>query len=113
MFNEAAYQGTSYALTNITVTMSAGRVTRDLNAGLFPSVLASKSSVREAAGQGLRFFMETDYLDDPGRPGAVMGVKTIPKRTAMLLEEGLVSPEDMWTIHDANPREVYGVDMDL
>jgi len=88
-------------------------VTPDLNAGLFPSVLASTGSVTEAARQGLRFLMETDYLDDPARPGAVMGVKTIPKRTHMLLEKGLVSPEDMWTIHDANPRKVYGVDMDL
>ena len=31
--------------------------------------------------------METDYLDDPKRPGAVLGPKTIPKRTIELCDE--------------------------
>ena len=31
--------------------------------------------------------METDYLDDPKRPGAVLGPKTIPKRTTELCDE--------------------------
>ena len=30
--------------------------------------------------------METDYLDDPKRPGAVLGPKTIPKRTIELCD---------------------------
>jgi len=28
--------------------------------------------------------METDFLDDPRRPGAVLGPRTIPKRTNQL-----------------------------
>lgn len=31
--------------------------------------------------------MESDYLDDPSRPGAVLGPKTIPRRTAELCTE--------------------------
>ena len=31
--------------------------------------------------------METDFLDDPNRPGAVLGPKTIPKRTHQLSKE--------------------------
>ena len=31
--------------------------------------------------------METDYLDDKNRPGAVLGPKTIPKRTNQLIEK--------------------------
>ena len=30
--------------------------------------------------------METDFLDDPKRPGAVLGPKTIPKRTNQLCQ---------------------------
>ena len=30
--------------------------------------------------------METDFLDDPSRPGAVLGPKTIPKRTHQLCQ---------------------------
>jgi len=83
-----------------------------LNAGLFPSVLASRSSVIEAARQGPRFMMETDFLDDPRRPGAVMGVRTVPKRTHMLLELGLVTADKMYVIHKDNPERLYGVSMD-
>ena len=31
--------------------------------------------------------METDYLDDKNRPGAVLGPRTIPKRTNQLIEK--------------------------
>jgi TatD-related deoxyribonuclease len=41
-----------------------------------------------------------------------MGTKTVPRRTAMLLERDLLSPEDMWTVHKENPEKVYGISMD-
>jgi len=84
-----------------------------LNSGLFPSVLASEKNIREAARQGTRFMMETDYLDDPKRPGAVLGIKTVPKRTKKLLAEGVLSEEDIIAIHQKNPQEVYGVEFEL
>jgi TatD-related deoxyribonuclease len=84
----------------------------ELNAGLFPSVLASEKAVTEAARQGNRFLMETDFLDDPRRPGAVMGVKTVPKRTKMLLEKELLGVDDVWKIHKDHPEKVYGISME-
>ena len=30
------------------------------------------------------FMLETDYMDDPRRPGAVLGPKIVPKRTQQL-----------------------------
>ena len=54
--------------------------------------------------------METDYLDDPNRPGAVLGIKTVPKRTKKLLTEGIITEEDVYTIHQENPKKVYGVE---
>lgn len=88
-------------------------ITEELNSGLFPSVLASEKNITEAASQGTRFLMETDFLDDPARPGAVLGVKTVPKRTHKLLQEGTLSEDDIYTIHSENPRRVYGVEFEL
>lgn len=82
------------------------------NHGLFPSVLASKRNIEEAIAQGSRFMMETDYLDDPRRPGAVLGIKTVPKRTKMLMEIGLLSEDDAFIIHEENPEKVYGIKVD-
>lgn len=79
------------------------------NHGLFPSVLASKRNIEEAIAQGNRFMMETDYLDDPRRPGVVLGIKTVPKRTKTLMEMGLLSVEDAFVIHKENPEKVYGI----
>jgi TatD-related deoxyribonuclease len=79
------------------------------NHGLFPSILASKRNIEEAIAQGNRFMMETDYLDDPRRPGAVLGIKTVPKRTKALLEAGLLSEEDTRVIHKDHPERVYGI----
>lgn len=79
------------------------------NHGLFPSVVAKGDWVREAAMKGRRFLMETDYLDDPERPGAVLGLNTVPRRSARLLEEGVFSREDLMVIHRDNFRTVYGV----
>ena len=82
------------------------------NHGLFPSVLASRSNVEKAISQGNRFMMETDYLDDPRRPGAVLGIKTVPKRTKAFLEAGLFSDEDVWTIHKDYPERVFGIEIE-
>jgi TatD-related deoxyribonuclease len=79
------------------------------NHGLFPSVLASKRNIEEAIALGNRFMMETDYLDDPRRPGAVLGIMTVPKRTKALLEAGLLSEEDAFVIQKENPEKVYGI----
>jgi TatD-related deoxyribonuclease len=83
------------------------------NAGLFPSVIASGASAEEAARQGTRFLLETDYIDEPERPGAVLGPKTVPKRTLDLVQRGLLTEEQAWVVHGANPQAIYGVPFDL
>lgn len=79
------------------------------NHGLFPSVLASRTSISEALRKGSRFMMETDYLDDLSRPGAVMSITTVPKRTKALAASGSVSEEDILRIHKDNPEKVYDI----
>ncbi|ASI99884.1 TatD family hydrolase [Thermococcus celer] len=78
--------------------------------GVFPSVIASRKNIREAISQGNRFMMETDYIDDKSRPGAVLGPKTVPRRTKAFLQNGLFTEEDVYKIHVGNPRKVYGID---
>ncbi len=78
------------------------------NHGLLPSVVAKGDYVHQAARKSLRFLMETDYLDDPRRPGAVLGLGTVPRRSASLLTEGIVSREGLYRIHEENFRAAYG-----
>jgi len=82
------------------------------NHGLFPSVLASKPAVKEALSKGDRFVMETDFLDEPSRPGAVMNINTVPKRTKAYLASGLLTEERAMRIHKDNPERLYGISID-
>jgi len=77
------------------------------NHGLMPSVLASKDAVDVALSKGLRFMMETDFLDDPRRPGAVLNITTVPKRTNQLMQKGVMRLDDAYQIHYDNPRRTY------
>lgn len=78
------------------------------NFGLMPSVLAGKEAVREALHKGDRFLLETDFLDDPRRPGAVMAITTVPKRTRMFMQQGIMTEEQAYKIHVENPKRTYG-----
>ena len=83
-----------------------------LNLGLTPSVLASGKNAQDAARLGRDFLLETDYMDDPRRPGAGLGPATVPRRTKMLLEKGLLDEEGVRWIHDGLPRKIYGKGFD-
>lgn len=78
-------------------------------AGVFPSVLCIKGAVETAVQQGSDFFMETDYIDDPSRPGAVLGPKTVPRRTLALLEG---NEELFWRVHVDNVERTYEIEVD-
>jgi TatD-related deoxyribonuclease len=84
-------------------------VLEEENSGLFPSVLAKRESTIEALTKGSRFFLETDYLDDLRRPGAVLSITTVPKRTMSLLQSGQMTEEQAFKIHVDNALEVYGI----
>lgn len=83
-------------------------VLEEENHGLMPSVLAGRDAVKEALRKGTRFLMETDFLDDPRRPGAVLDIKTVPRRTLTMIEQGLMTEEQAVEIHSENPRGTYG-----
>ncbi|PTD93997.1 metal-dependent hydrolase [archaeon SCG-AAA382B04] len=81
--------------------------------GILPSIISKKENLKEAIKKGSRFLMETDYLDDPQRPGAVLGPKNVPKKTNWLLNQKIVNKEDLINIHKTIPEEAYGIKVNL
>ena len=76
--------------------------------GPVPSVIARRDELEVAVEEGGPFVMETDFIDDPDRPGAVLGPKTVPKRSLELQEEG--HDDALRTAHVETPARVYGID---
>jgi len=76
--------------------------------GPTPSVMSEKDRLETAAERGEPFLMETDYIDDPDRPGAVLGPKTVPRRVRWLLENG--HDTAVRIAHVETPKRVYGID---
>jgi len=91
---------------------SPALIEKEENFGLMPSVLASKKNIIESLKKGSRFMMETDYIDDPKRPGAVLGPKTIPKLTKKLIENGSMTESQMYEIHVNNPQKTYKINLE-
>ena len=77
-------------------------------AGVTPSVMSEKDRLKVAAEAGEPFLMETDFVDEPDRPGAVLGPKTVPRRVRWLLESGYEAA--VRTAHVETPERVYGID---
>ncbi|PSP26891.1 deoxyribonuclease [Halobacteriales archaeon QH_2_65_14] len=76
--------------------------------GPIPSVISNRDDLETAAESGEPFLMETDFLDDPDRPGAVLGPKTVPKRVRWMREQGY--EDAVRTAHVDTPARVYGID---
>jgi len=76
--------------------------------GPTPSVISRKDDLREAAERDAPFLMETDFIDDPDRPGAVLGPKTVPRRVRWLVAEGY--EDAVRRAHVETPASVYGID---
>ncbi len=87
---------------------AAGRET-----GLMPSILARKDEMGRALREGSRFLMETDFMDDPRRPGAVLGPRTVPRVTRRMIRDGDMDPEAAWAIHATNVERTYGIEVSL
>jgi len=76
---------------------------------LHPSVIARHESIPHLIREHRRFTMESDYMDENSRPGAVMGPKSVPRYTNQLLTSGGMTEEDCFFIHAETVERVYGV----
>ncbi|MDD1707209.1 MAG: hydrolase TatD, partial [Methanoregulaceae archaeon] len=65
----------------------------------------------ELAASGRQFTLESDYMDENSRPGAVIGPKSVPRITFKLLADGVITIEDAQRIHKDTPEQVYGVEI--
>ncbi len=88
-------------------------VLEEENHGLLPSLIATKDVVKTGLKKGKNILMETDYLDDKTRPGAVLGPKTVPRRTKEMIEQGLLSEDEAYRIHVKNVEKVYDVNLEI
>ena len=95
-------------------------VSSDFTHGLSATVNVGKGSIatltETASMASAPWGMETDYLDDSNRPGAVLGPKTVPKRThelsSSLLSSGWSESEVeslLIKVHSEWPKSLYGV----
>ena len=98
-------------LNKIVKHFSPPLILENENHGLMPSVLASKKNIITAIEKGTRFMMETDYIDDLRRPGAVLGPKTIPKTTLDLINKGILIDKQAYEIHKENPEKTYDINL--
>jgi len=76
--------------------------------GPIASVISNKEDLEDAIEHDAPFLMETDFIDDPDRPGAVLGPKTVPRRVRWLLQQG--HEDAVRTAHVETPSRVYGID---
>jgi TatD-related deoxyribonuclease len=77
--------------------------------GVMPSIPASRDYIKEALSKGSdRFMVETDYYDDPEKPGARMSVNTVPKRIKAMLANGNMTEENVHRICGDIPVKMFG-----
>ena len=77
--------------------------------GIVPSLLAKSDLVTSAVAGGGPFLLETDYIDDPKRPGAVLGPATVPRKTKRWRASGLLGDAEMHRVHGELPERTYGI----
>jgi TatD-related deoxyribonuclease len=80
---------------------------------LHPSFIAKHESIPELIRERRPFTMESDYMDENSRPGAVVGPKSVPRYTNQLLASGVITADDCYRIHGETVEKVYGVEVRL
>ena len=76
--------------------------------GIVPSYVARRELVARARSEPGPWFLETDFLDDPARPGAVLDLATVPKRAKALAATGAEGVELLRIPFVESVRAVYG-----
>lgn len=76
--------------------------------GIVPSYLARKDLVNKLLGEEGPWFLETDFLDDPARPGAVLDLTTVPRRASAIAARTPEATERLWIPFVRSFETVYG-----
>ncbi|MGA8302623.1 MAG: TatD family hydrolase [Thermoplasmata archaeon] len=76
--------------------------------GVVPSYLARRELVRAVRDDPAPWFLETDFLDDRTRPGAVLDLATVPRRALAIAEEGGGNTDRLFVPFVESVEKVYG-----
>ena len=82
-------------------------VTQEETFGVTPSIPCSRTLIREALSKGRNFMVETDYIDDPEKPTAMMSLNTVPKRIKGFHQSGELTDDDVIHICREMPDSLY------
>jgi len=77
-------------------------------AGVTRSYLARRELVHAVFDDPAPWFLETDFLDDPGRPGAVLDLATVPRRARAIAEGSAQGADRLWGPFSESIERVYG-----
>ena len=80
---------------------------------LHPSLIAKHEALPQLIREHRRFTMESDYMDENSRPGAVIGPKSVPRFTNQLIASGKMTVDNCFFIHAETVEKVYGVTVEL
>jgi TatD-related deoxyribonuclease len=83
-------------------------VAAEARSTIVPSYLSRKDLCAGSLGEEGPWFWETDFLDDPGRPGAVMDIETVPRRAKAVGEKGGPETERLRIPFVRSIESVYG-----
>ncbi|MHB8352692.1 MAG: TatD family hydrolase [Thermoplasmata archaeon] len=84
------------------------RLPPDAYCGLVPSYLARRTLASEVFATPGPWFWETDFLDDPARPGAVLDLETVPRRARAFLDRFPDAAERLRVPFQDSVEKVYG-----
>ncbi|HTP56395.1 MAG TPA: TatD family hydrolase [Thermoplasmata archaeon] len=84
------------------------RIDPDDAAGVARSYLARRELVRAVIDDPAPWFLETDFLDDPGRPGAVLDLATVPRRARAIADDSVRGADRLWGPFSESIERVYG-----
>jgi len=69
--------------------------------------IGRRGEFEEALRAGPVFVVESDYLDDRSRPGAVIPPWTLASKLRQYVAKGVLTEEDMYKICIENVRRIY------
>jgi TatD-related deoxyribonuclease len=76
--------------------------------GVVPSYIARRELIEPVRSDQGAWFLETDFLDDPARKGAVLDLATVPRRAQAIAETGAAGIELLRIPFVDSVRSVYG-----
>lgn len=80
---------------------------------LHPSVTAREPFLADWFRDGKVFTMESDFMDDNSRPGAVNGPRSVPRTMQRMLQKGDITVDDVCLIHSDVPGKLYRVSFEV